>query len=125
MLNVVLVAIGGALGSVARYGVSLAAARWLGLGFPYGTLVVNVTGSFAMGVLMAWLGRHVEMPPEWRLFLAVGVLGGYTTFSSFSLDAVGLWEGGAHGMALLYVGLSTILGLLALAAGLALVRQFG
>ncbi len=82
MLNVVLVAIGGALGSVARYGVSLAAGRWLGLGFPYGTLFVNITGSFAMGALIAWLGRHVEMPPEWRLFLAVGVLGGYTTFSS-------------------------------------------
>lgn len=125
MLNFVLVAIGGALGSVARYGVSLAGGRLLGIGFPYGTLFVNVTGSFAMGALIAWLGRHVELPPEWRLFLAVGVLGGYTTFSSFSLDAIALWEGGAQGTALLYVGLSMVVGLLALAAGLAIVRQLG
>ncbi|MBB3934797.1 fluoride efflux transporter CrcB [Aureimonas phyllosphaerae] len=125
MLNVALVALGGALGSVARYGVSVAAGRWLGVAFPYGTLFVNVTGSFVMGVLVAWLSRHLEMPPELRVFLAVGVLGGYTTFSSFSLDAVSLWEGGSQAAALLYVGLSMVGGLLALAAGLALVRHLG
>ncbi|WP_416355753.1 fluoride efflux transporter CrcB [Aureimonas phyllosphaerae] len=125
MLNVALVALGGALGSVARYGVSVAAGRWLGVAFPYGTLFVNVTGSFVMGVLVAWLSQHLEMPPELRVFLAVGVLGGYTTFSSFSLDAVSLWEGGSQAAALLYVGLSMFGGLLALAAGLALVRHLG
>ncbi len=125
MLNVMLVALGGALGSMARYGVSLAAGRWLGLGFPYGTLFVNLTGSFAMGVLVEVLARHFAASPELRVFLAVGVLGGYTTFSSFSLDAVALWEGGQQATALLYVGLSTAVGLLALAAGMALARQIG
>lgn len=125
MLNVALVALGGAIGSVARYGVGVAAARWLGLGFPYGTLFVNVTGSFAMGVLVAVLDRHFAASPELRVFLAVGVLGGYTTFSSFSLDAVALWEGGSHVAAVLYVALSLVFGLLALAAGMALVRHFG
>ncbi|WP_279478498.1 fluoride efflux transporter CrcB [Aureimonas sp. SK2] len=125
MLNVALVALGGALGSMARYGVAVAAARWLGLGFPYGTLFVNVTGSFAMGVLVEVLTRHLAATPELRVFLAVGVLGGYTTFSSFSLDAIALWEGGNQGVAVLYVGLSLVVGLLALAAGMALVRHLG
>lgn len=125
MLNVALVALGGAVGSAARYGVAIAAGRWFGLGFPYGTLFVNVTGSFAMGVLVEVLARHFSATPELRLFLAVGVLGGYTTFSSFSLDAIALWEGGHQTTAFLYVALSMVVGLAALAAGMALVRHVG
>lgn len=125
MLGFVLVALGGALGSVARYGMAVAAGRWFGTGFPFATLFVNVTGSFAMGVLIELIARHFSTLPEVRLFLAVGVLGGYTTFSSFSLDAIALWEGGQQGVAILYILLSVVVGLAALTAGAALVRQLG
>nr|BAT29964.1 protein CrcB homolog precursor [Aureimonas sp. AU22] len=125
MLGFVLVALGGALGSVARYGMAVAAGRWFGTGFPFATLFVNVTGSFAMGVLIELIARHFSTLPEVRLFLAVGVLGGYTTFSSFSLDAIALWEGGQQAVAILYILLSVVVGLAALMAGAALVRQLG
>jgi len=105
------VAFGGALGSVARYACASTAARWLGAGFPYGTLFVNVAGSFAIGLLAALVtadGRPV-LGTDARAFLLVGVLGGFTTFSSFSLETLTLARGGAVGVAALNVVLSVAL----------------
>jgi CrcB protein len=124
MITVVLVFVGAGLGGVLRHGVNLAAARILGLGFPWGTLAVNVVGSLLMGALAGWLA--VRAGESWtqpvRLFVATGILGGFTTFSAFSLDAALLWERGQGGAAAAYVASSLILSLAALAAGLYLVR---
>ncbi|MEM8796680.1 MAG: fluoride efflux transporter CrcB [Pseudomonadota bacterium] len=122
MSHVFFVALGGALGASARYYVGVAAFRFFGPGFPYGTLIVNVLGSFAMGLLIAFLAKRSGTAAEWRVFLATGVLGGFTTFSAFSLDAVELWERGAIGSAGLYIAGSVTLSILALMAGLMLVR---
>lgn len=114
------VAAGGAFGSVLRYLANVGAMRLLGPGFPMGTLTVNVVGSFAMGALVALLGRHNanHLAP----LLMTGVLGGFTTFSAFSLDTVTLWTRGQAGLALLYVSLSLGVSLAALALGLAIFR---
>lgn len=113
MRNLVLVMLGGALGAGARYGVGLFALRQLP-GFPWGTLIVNLAGSLLMGVLAGSLGRQLG-GPLW-LFLGVGVLGGFTTFSAFSFDAVTLIERGALGGTLGYF-LASVLGALTLFAG--------
>jgi fluoride exporter len=115
------VALGGAIGACLRFLASSAALRLLGAGFPYGTLAVNVTGSFLMGVLVAVLAEKGGM----RLapFLLSGILGGFTTFSAFSLDAVTLWERGQTWTAVGYVGASVLLSLVALVAGLQLARS--
>ncbi|KTR06183.1 camphor resistance protein CrcB [Aureimonas ureilytica] len=123
-MNWLLVALGGGLGSVLRYGAGLAAARWLGTAFPFGTLFVNVTGSFAMGVLVEFLARRYGgADANLRLLLATGVLGGYTTFSSFSLDFATLAERGELATAFVYLAVTILAGLGALFAGLALARQ--
>lgn len=117
MMNPVLqVALGGALGASARYGVTLGAARLFGPGFPWATLAVNVAGSFLMGLLAAALGRE----GAWAPLLLTGLLGGFTTFSAFSLDAVALWQKGQGGAAAVYVGASVLLSLAALMAGLSM-----
>ncbi|ESR26544.1 fluoride efflux transporter CrcB [Lutibaculum baratangense] len=118
-----LVAAGGAIGASGRHAVGLMTLRLFGPGFPYGTLLVNILGSFAMGVLIGALALKADASQGLRLFLATGLLGGFTTFSAFSLDALSLWERGAHGAALLYVGLSVALSLAAVVAGLSLVRS--
>ncbi|ALN73737.1 fluoride efflux transporter CrcB [Aureimonas sp. AU20] len=125
MLNVVLVAVGGGLGSLLRYGAAVAATRWFGPAFPFGTLFVNVTGSFAMGVLVEYLSRRYAgtAGAALRLFLATGILGGYTTFSTFSLDVAVLAERGALLTAFLYLAASILVGVGALFAGLALARH--
>jgi CrcB protein len=105
------VALGGAIGSVARYACSLAAVRWLGAAFPWGTLFVNVAGSFTIGLLAALVaadGRPL-LGADARAFLIVGVLGGSTTFSSFSLETLALARGGAFGAAALNAALSLAL----------------
>ncbi len=117
-MQLLLVALGGALGSLARYGVGVAAARWLGLAFPWGTLAVNVAGGFAMGVLAARIGPDQE---NLRLLLGVGVLGGFTTFSAFSLETVRLMEQ-APAQGALYVAASLVLSVGACWAGLVLGR---
>lgn len=122
MLNVVLVALGGAFGSVLRYLSGVASVRLMGASFPWGTLFVNVTGSFLIGVLSEVIARRFGASPELRLFLVTGVLGGYTTFSAFSLDAAMLAEQGQFASAALYVALSLVLSGLAVVAGLALMR---
>jgi CrcB protein len=114
-----LVALGGALGSVARYAVSLGAARWLGAGLPWGTLIVNVTGSFAIGLLAALLtadGRPA-LGGDARAFVLIGILGGFTTFSSFSLETLNLARSGALGAAAANAGLSLLLSLAAVWLG--------
>ena len=115
------VAIGGALGAVARYGVTRAMA-WHGPGFPVATLAVNVAGSFAMGLLAVVLAQRGAM--QVAPLLLTGVLGGFTTFSAFSLDALTLWERGQAGGAVLYVAGSVLLSILAVIAGLAAGRGF-
>lgn len=118
MMQVLLVALGGAVGSVARYGVGFAAARWFGLGFPWGTIAVNILGSLAIGVLAARVGPDHE---DMRLLLGVGLLGGFTTFSAFSLETVRLMEH-QPGLATLYVAASLLLGVGACWLGLVLGR---
>jgi CrcB protein len=108
------VALGGALGSVARYACTGLAVRWLGSGFPWGTLFVNVSGSLAIGLLAALLsadGRPL-LGSDARAFVMIGVLGGFTTFSAFSLETVNLVRGGAIGAAGANVALSLALCLL-------------
>lgn len=122
MIHTLIVALGGALGAALRHLTGLAALRVLGPNFPFGTLTVNVVGSFLMGIVVELLARRYGASNEMRLFLATGVLGGYTTFSAFSLDAIVLWERGAQGLAAAYVGLSVALSLAALFGGLALAR---
>ncbi len=112
------VALGGAAGSVARYLVTAGTARGFGTGFPLGTLAVNVAGSLAMGVLFVLLTRE----GRWSPLLMTGVLGGFTTFSAFSLDAFALWERGAWLAAAAYVVLSVVLSLAGLAGGIAMAR---
>ena len=125
MQAVVLVFVGGGMGAVTRHLFNLAAARLLGVAFPWGTLGVNVVGSLVMGLLTAWLvARYQGTGEHLRLFLATGILGGFTTFSAFSLDAVVLWERGAHTAALIYVAASVVFAILALGAGLAIGRAF-
>ncbi|TCH98041.1 fluoride efflux transporter CrcB [Roseococcus sp. SYP-B2431] len=112
-MSFLLVATGGAAGSVLRYLVSLV---FMGMGWPWGTLVVNILGSFAMGVLAG-----IELSPQQRLFWMTGLLGGFTTFSAFSLETATLWER-AHWEGVAYVALSLALGLAAFATGMWLAR---
>ena len=117
------VALGGALGAVGRYLVMSAVALWFGLSFPWGTLTVNVVGSFAMGALIEISALAWSPSPEVRALLAVGVLGAFTTFSTFSLDVVALIGRGAHTAAGAYIALSVVLSIAALYAGLQLFRS--
>jgi CrcB protein len=117
------VALGGALGALARHGAGLVAARLAVPGFPWATLAVNVAGSFLIGFLWIWLAaRGAERLSP---LLMTGFLGGFTTFSAFSLDALRLWETGAAGPAAAYVGASVGLSLAAAAGGMALGRGLG
>lgn len=118
--NLLQVALGGAIGASGRYLVSVGTLRLAGPGFPYATMIVNILGSFIMGVtvvLLAHFSANRVAP-----LLMTGVLGGFTTFSAFSLDAVTLWERGQTGLAITYVALSVALSLAALVAGLLMAR---
>ncbi|WP_375174785.1 fluoride efflux transporter CrcB [Pseudooceanicola sp.] len=119
--NLIQVAIGGALGASGRYLVGVAGLRLMGPGFPWATMVVNILGSFVMGVLVVTLA-HLSAN-KFAPFLMTGLLGGFTTFSAFSLDAVTLWERGATGQAVGYVAVSVVMSLAALVAGLLLARS--
>lgn len=124
MQHLFLVALGGGLGAAGRHLVNLAALRTFGPGFPAGTLTVNVLGSLAMGLLVGWLAARPEGSSNaLRLFLATGVLGGFTTFSAFSLDAVSLWERGEAATALIYAAASVVVSIAALAVGLLVMRS--
>ena len=120
------VALGGAIGAVLRHQMGRGMTHWLGVQavttFPWATLAVNVVGSLAMGLLAGFLARHGQGGEHWRLFLGVGLLGGFTTYSTFSVQAVLEADGGRPGVALGYVAASVIGGIAAAAAGYALGR---
>lgn len=119
----VIVALGSALGGALRHGVNGASARLLGTGWPYGTFTINVAGSFAIGAIVAYLALRGHVSSAWLLFLTTGVLGGFTTFSAFSLEVVLLYERGHPGLAALYVAGSVVLSIAATFLALTLVRR--
>ena len=118
-----LVAIGGALGSVARYGTGVLVGKAWNSTFPLGTMLINIAGSLAMGLFIGYITRTT---PAWqadaRLFVAVGIFGGFTTFSSFSLDAIAMLERGEIAPALFYVVGSVVVGIVSLYVGLVVMR---
>jgi fluoride exporter len=115
--------LGAGIGGALRHGVNISAAKLLGVGFPYGTLTVNIVGSFVMGILAEWFALKLDPGQAWRLFLTTGILGGFTTFSAFSLDTALLVERGAHLAAGLYVLISVVSSIAGLFIGLLLIRQ--
>ena len=123
MKALVLIAIGGALGAVFRYGASLSVYSLLGRGFPYGTLFVNVTGSLLMGLLSVLFLERYSIAPEWRAAILVGLLGSFTTFSTFSMETLALLEQGDISRASLNIVLSVVVCLLAVWAGVIIGRQ--
>ncbi len=126
MTKLLLVFLGSGIGGAARYGVNVWSLKAFGPGFPAATLIVNVAGGLAMGLIAGWLAFRAQAPwsQDLRLFLTTGILGGFTTFSAFSLDAVTLIERGDYGAAALYVVLSVVLSIAAVAVGLAVIRSF-
>lgn len=122
MNGILYVALGGALGASGRHLVGLWAGRAFGAGFPYGTFIVNIFGSLLMGLLIGWLLTR-EGGDHLKLFLATGFLGGFTTFSAFSLDAINLLERKAYTPFFLYVGGSVVIAIAALAVGLLIAKR--
>jgi fluoride exporter len=118
-----LASLGGAIGAGARYLVNVGALRAFGATFPVATLGVNVIGSGAMGLLLGFIALRLNGSVEWRTFLLTGILGGFTTFSAFSMDAAQLWDRGASAQALLYVLGSVILSIAAFYLGAFAARQ--
>ena len=124
ILEFFVVFFGAGIGGAMRHGINLSVARWLGNGFPCATFFINVTGSLIMGLAAGYFAFKSGGSQHWRLFLTTGILGGYTTFSTFSLDAALLYERGEVGLAAVYVIGSVMIGIVGLFAGLALVRHF-
>lgn len=122
MRLVIYAAAGGAIGTVARHLANVGFGRWLGAGFPWSTLFVNVVGGFLMGALIEALALRFDGSLEMRTFFATGILGGFTTFSAFSMDAVLMMQRGETAMAAVYIGASVVLSILALLGGLWLTR---
>ncbi|HET7604447.1 MAG TPA: fluoride efflux transporter CrcB [Sphingomicrobium sp.] len=120
-----IVFLGAGIGGAMRHGVNVAATRLFGLEFPYGTFIVNVAGSFAMGLLAGYFAYRAGVPQHVRLFLTTGILGGFTTFSTFSLDAAVLVERHSFGAAAGYMIGSVAAGVAALFFGLAVFRSGG
>lgn len=125
MKQVLWVALGAALGANARYWIGVWAGNRLGPDFPYGTFIVNVSGSFLLAFLLTLATERVALSPEMRLLLAVGFLGSYTTFSSFAFESLSLWRGMGFSTALVNVLGNNLLGLLAAFLGFALARWLG
>ncbi len=121
---VLYVGLGGALGAMARYGITVGVAKWLGEGFPAGTLLCNVLGSLLMGILIGLGAHHLSLSQELRAFLAIGLLGGFTTFSAFSMDTVALFQRQLVPEALIYIAASVLLSLTLLILGMLLARHF-
>ncbi|WP_089707572.1 fluoride efflux transporter CrcB [Vreelandella arcis] len=116
--SIVLVAVGGAVGGMARFGIANLFARWVGGAFPWGTLAINLLGAFALGWLASALNMgDAKQPGNFWLIIAVGLLGGFTTVSSFSLQTLGLWQQGAPGKALANVLFTVVLGVIACGVG--------
>src|SRR5436190_15392339 len=123
MMSYVVVFLGAGVGGAVRHAMNIWVARLAGTHFPYHTLAINITGSMVMGMVTAWFAMKGGATGHMRLFLATGVLGGYTTFSAFSLDAVLLWERHEHLLAALYVGGSVVGSILGLALALWVMRH--
>lgn len=123
-MGYLIVFLGGGIGAALRHGFNLAFARLVGTAFPYATLFENVSGSIVMGMLVATFAFRSGIPHHWQLCLTTGILGGYTTFSTSSLDVALLYERGQIGVAAVYVLLSVVLSIGGLFAWLALVRNF-
>ncbi len=121
-MEFLLVFLGGGLGSATRHGVNVLAARFWGVQYPVGTLCINILGCFAMGVAMEYWAVKSGLPQQARLFLTTGVIGGFTTFSTFSLEVALLNSRGEILLAGLYIVGSLVLGIGGLYAGMALVR---
>jgi len=121
-MGYLIVFLGGGIGAALRHGINLFAFRLVGTGFPYGTLLINVLGSLAMGLIAEYFALKGSLPQHLRLFLTTGILGGFTTFSAFSLEAALLYERGQLAGAAIYVVASVVLAIAALFAGLAIVR---
>jgi fluoride exporter len=117
MMNIVIIGIGGALGAVTRYGIALWVGQRWGRSFPLGTFVINVSGSFLIGLLMTLLAERFTVNPQWRLLLVVGFLGAYTTFSTFEYETGALLKDGEWTYAMLNVILSVVAGFIALKFG--------
>jgi len=123
-MNALIVFFGAGVGGALRHGVNTLGMRFLGPGFPYGTLTVNIVGSLAMGLLAGWFAQKGAASQHFRLFLTTGILGGFTTFSSFSLDIAVLWERGEIALCALYVALSLVVSVGALFLGLWVMRNY-
>jgi len=121
-MKYLLVFIGGGLGAALRHFINGVSLRMVGTDWPAGTLFINVTGSILMGLVAALFAFKLSLPPALRLFIATGILGGYTTFSTFSLETALLFERGQAGMALLYAAGSVLLGVAGLFAGMWVIR---
>jgi fluoride exporter len=122
-MGYLIVFLGGGIGAALRHAFNLAFARLLGTAFPYATLFENVSGAIAMGMLVAFFAFKSGIPQHWQLFLTTGILGGYTTFSTFSLDVALLYERGELALAALCVAMSVALSIGGLFAGLVVVRN--
>ena len=122
MQKYLLIALGGALGSVARYWVGTSASDRLGIRFPYGTLIVNLSACLLIGLSMEILNRHTNVNPAFRYLIPIGFIGAYSTFSTFEWEMFSNLNSGAFWIALLYVATSLVLGLVAVALGAALGR---
>lgn len=125
MKTLFFIALGGMLGASGRHGVNVLCARMFGHGFPVGTLAVNILGSFLMGVLVGYGLHHDGLSQNAKLFLMVGCLGSFTTFSAFSLDVVTMFQRGDTAQALIYVLASVFLSVLGLVLGLSLSKLTG
>lgn len=123
-MGYVIVFLGAGIGGALRHGTNLAATRLLGIGFPFGTLAVNLVGSFLMAVVMEFFAFKSGLSQHARLFLTTGVLGGYTTFSTFTLDAMTRFERGDWTIGSVYIVMSVSGGLLAFLVGMVLIRHF-
>lgn len=124
MHHLIYIGVGGALGSMLRFIAAQNVQLWLGKGFPYGTLFVNVSGSFAIGVLFVLLTERWDVGPQWRAFFMIGILGGYTTFSSFSLETLNLFMQGEWWKACLNSVMSLVFCVAAAGLGIWLAKQF-
>jgi CrcB protein len=119
-----LIALGGALGSVARYWVGSTVAGRMGMRFPYGTLVVNITACLVIGFTLTFLGERADINPAWRFLIPVGFIGAYSTFSTYEWETLATMRSGAFAMAAVYAVGSLILGLGATWAGAAIAKRF-
>ena len=123
--SITLIGLGGAIGSILRYLVTVATeARFMPSTFPYGTLIVNITGCFVIGLIYALTGK-LNISPEWRGFLATGICGGYTTFSAFSYQSISLMREGHTVQFFTYIFSSVLIGLVATLIPIILVEKLG